>query len=104
MAMTCIFDNAPCESLGECMACTRFPGEEAAGIIKAGKADPLEALIKERNCLQIDPSQYAGRVVLQWDDAVYGYGPTPDIAMAQADYKLREMYDFAVRYHEFMTQ
>ena len=104
MPINCFYDGGECAAGGECRTCLRFPGEEAAGIIKAGKADPLEALIKERNCLQIDPSQYAGRVVMQWDDAVYGFGPTPDIAMAQADYKLREMYDFAVRYHEFRTQ
>lgn len=102
-AKTCFFDRAECTFLGECMGCDRFPGTEEAKALVTAKQDPVESLVKARDVTQIDPSQYVARVVLQWDDAIYALGPSPDVAIAMADFEFRKAYDFAVRYHEFIT-
>lgn len=103
-AKTCFFDRAECTFLGECMVCDRFPGTDKAKALVTAKQDPVESLVKARDVTQIDPSQYVARVVLQWDDAIYALGPSPDVAIAMADFEFRKAYDFAVRYHEFITK
>ena len=68
------------------------------------RAVPREPLVKARDITQLDPGQYVARVVLQWDEAIYGMGPSPEVALAMADYNFGEAYNFAVRFHEFMTK
>lgn len=108
MAALCFFDLGECASQGECLACDRFPGEQAAEKALAAKKDleaaERESLVKARDVTQLDPSQFAARIVLQWDEAIYGYGTTPDKALNAAEEKYLEMYGFAVRYHELMNQ
>ena len=103
MSTTCFFDGMACGSMGDCLPCDRFPGTDEAKSRVQAKADPKEALVKARDVLQLDPSQYAGRVLTWWDEAVYGYGTTPDSALSAAEDKFLEMYGFAVRYHELLT-
>lgn len=103
-AALCFFDNTPCDHMGDCLPCDRFPGTDEAKALVAAKQDPVESLVKARDVTQIDPSQYVARVVLQWDDAIYALGPSPDVAIAMADFEFRKAYDFAVRYHEFITK
>lgn len=90
--------------MGDCLPCDRFPGTDEAEARVQARADPKEALVKARDVLQIDPSQYAGRVVTWWDEAVYGYGRTPDAALNDAEAAFVERYNFAVQYHEFVTK
>lgn len=100
----CFFDNKACASMGECLACDRFPGEDKARKMvnesRAKEQAVRDALVKARDVTQLDPSQFAARIVLQWDEAVYGYGKTPDEALHAAGEKFTEMYNFAVRYCE----
>ena len=106
-ATTCFFDQAACNFMGECLACDRFPGEDKAREMvnesRAKEQAARDALVKARDVTQLDPSQFAARVVTQWDEAVYGYGPTPDKALHAVEEKFLEMYGFAVRYHELLT-
>jgi len=108
MSVLCFFDLEECKDSGECLHCPRFPGEEAAEKAIQAKKDleaaEREALIKARDCTQIDPSYYGGRVVLQWDEAIYGFGATPTQAMVAAETEFKDKYAFAVRYCEFMNK
>jgi hypothetical protein len=108
MSMLCFFDLEECKDSGECLHCPRFPGEEAAEKAIQAKKDleaaEREALIKARDCMQIDPSYFAGRLVMQWDEAVYGFGATPTQAMVAAETEFKDKYAFAVRYREFMNK
>ena len=107
-AKTCFFDQADCTSMGECLACDRFPGQDKAREMvneaKAAEKAKREMLVKARDVTQLDPSQFAARIVLQWDEAVYGYGKTPDEALRHAEAAFVERYNFAVQYHEFMNK
>lgn len=100
----CFFDLEACATGGECLQCDRFPGEDEARKLvnekRAGERKAQDTLIKARDVTQLDPSQFAARIVLVWDEAVYGYGTTPDKALHAAQEKFLEMYAFAVRYHE----
>jgi len=108
MSALCFFDLEECKNSGGCLHCPRFPGEEAAEKAIQAKKDleaaEREALVKARDCMQIDPSYYGGRVVLQWDEAIYGFGVTPQQALDVAEAELKDKYAFAVRYHEFMNK
>lgn len=107
-AKTCFFDQADCTSMGECLACDRFPGQDKAREMvnesRAREQAARDALVKARDVTQLDPSQFAARVVTQWDEAVYGYGKTPDDALRNAEASFTERYNFAVQYHEFMSK
>ena len=104
MSVNCFFDGDECLTSGACLECVRFPGAEEATAKVAQKTDPREPLVKARDITQLDPGQYVARVVLQWDEAIYGMGPSPEVALAMADYNFGEAYNFAVRFHEFMTK
>ena len=103
----CFFDNKACTSMGECLVCDRFPGEDKAREMvnesRAKERAEREKLVKARDVTQLDPSQFAARIILQWDEAIYGYGSTPDKALHAVEEKFLEMYGFAVRYHELLT-
>lgn len=107
-ASLCFFDSAACDRMGECLVCDRFPGEDRAREMvnesRAKEKAEREKIVKARDVTQIDPSQFAARIVLQWDEAVYGYGTTPDLALHAVEEKFLEMYGFAVRYHELITR
>lgn len=107
-AKTCFFDRAECTFLGECMVCDRFPGEDKARELvneaRAKEKAEREKIVKARDVTQLDPSQFAARITLQWDEAIYGYGSTPDKALHAVEEKFLEMYGFAVRYHELITR
>lgn len=104
----CFFDNKACTSMGECLVCDRFPGEDRAREMvneaRAAEKAKREMLVKARDVTQLDPSQFAARIVLQWDEAIYGYGHTPDKALRHAEAAFVERYNFAVQYHEFMSK
>ena len=101
----CFFDLGDCANTGECLSCDRFPGEDKAReMVSKERTKDRDALVKARDVTQLDPAQFAARVVTQWDEAVYGYGKTPDKAMNDAEARFIEMYDFAVRYYDFMKQ
>lgn len=104
----CFFDLEACTAGGECLQCDRFPGEDKAREMvnesRAKEKAKREVLVKARDVTQLDPSQFAARVVTQWDEAVYGYGKTPDEAMRNADSAFVERYNFAVQYHEFINK
>jgi len=106
-AVLCFFDNTVCDRMGDCLQCDRFPGEgrarELVNEAKAAEKAKREMLVKARDAMQLDPSQFAARIVLQWDEAIYGYGSTPDKALHAVEEKFLEMYGFAVRYHELLT-
>ena len=106
-ASLCFFDKADCTSMGECLVCDRFPGEDRAREMvneaRAKEKEARDALVKARDVTQLDPSQFAARIILQWDEAIYGYGSTPDKALHAVEEKFLEMYGFAVRYHELLT-
>lgn len=103
----CFFDLEACTAGGECLQCDRFPGEDKARELvneaRAKEKAEREKIVKARDVTQLDPSQFAARIVLQWDEAIYGYGSTPDKALHAAEEKFLEMYGFAVRYHELLT-
>ena len=107
-AALCFFDNTPCDRTGDCLPCDRFPGEDKAREMvneaKAAEKAKREMLVKARDVTQLDPSQFAARIVLQWDEAIYGYGSIPDKALHAVEEKFLEMYGFAVRYHELITR
>ena len=104
----CFFDNKACTSVGECLECDRFPGEDKAREMvnesRAKERAEREKIVKARDVTQLDPSQFAARIVLQWDEAIYGYGKTPDEALRNAEAAFVERYNFAVQYHEFMSK
>ena len=108
MSALCFFDLEDCAAKGECLHYTRFPWEQVAEKALLAKKDleaaEREALVKARDCMQIDPSYYAGRVVLQWGAAIYGFGATPTQAMAAAEMGFKDKYEFAVMYREFMQE
>lgn len=107
MAALCFFDKTACDRMGDCLACDRFPGEDKAReLVNEARAKEMaerEKLVKARDVTQLDPSQFAARIILQWDEAIYGYGSTPDKALHAVEEKFLEMYGFAVRYHELLT-
>lgn len=92
--MTCFFDRAACTSMARKMVNESRAKEQAA----------RDALVKARVVTQLNPSQFAARVVTQWDEAVYGYGKTPDDALRNAEAAFVERYNFAVQYHEFINK
>ena len=104
----CFFDLEACTAGGECLQCDRFPGEDKARKLvneaRAKEKAEREKLVKARDAAQLDPSQFAARVVTQWDEAVYGYGKTPDEALRHAEAAFVERYNFAVQYHEFINK
>ena len=104
----CFFDNTVCDRMGDCLPCDRFPGEDRAREMvnesRAREQAARDALVKARDVTQLDPSQFAARIVLQWDEAIYGYGHTPDKALHAVEEKFLEMYGLAVRYHELITR
>ena len=104
----CFFDLGDCANTGECLSCDRFPGEDKAREMvneaKAAEKVKREMLVKARDAMQLDPSQFAARIILQWDEAVYGYGKTPDEALRNAEAAFVERYNFAVQYHEFINK
>ena len=104
----CFFDLGDCANTGECLSCNRFPGEDRAREMvneaRAKEKAEREKIVKARDVTQLDPSQFAARVILQWDEAIYGYGSTPDKALHAVEEKFLEMYGFAVRYHELITR
>ena len=106
-AVLCFFDNTVCDRMGDCLQCDRFPGEDRAREMvneaRAKERAEREKLVKARDVIQLDPSQFAARIVLQWDEAIYGYGHTPDKALHAVEEKFLEMYGLAVRYHELLT-
>ena len=103
----CFFDKTACDRMGDCLSCPKFPGEDKAREMvneaKAAEKAKREMLVKARDAMQLDPSQFAARIILQWDEAIYGYGSTPDKALHAVEEKFHEMYGFAVRYHELLT-
>ena len=107
-AALCFFDSTPCDRMGDCLPCDRFPGEDRAREMvnesRAKEQAVRDALVKARDVTQLDPSQFAARVVTQWDEAVYGYGKTPDAALNAAEAAFAERYNFAVQYHEFINK
>lgn len=104
-AAMCFFDSAACDRMGDCLSCDRFPGEDKAKeMVAKERTKDRDALVKARDVTQLDPAQFAARVVTQWDEAVYGFGSTPDKAMTDAEARFVERYDFAVRYYDFMKQ
>ena len=106
-AALCFFDNTVCDRMGDCLPCDRFPGvDRAREMVNEAKAEEKakrEMLVKARDAMQLDPSQFAARIILQWDEAIYGYGHTPDKALHAVEEKFLEMYGFAVRYHELIN-
>jgi hypothetical protein len=68
----------------------------ARKMVNESRAKERAALVKARDVTQLDPSQFAARVVTQWDEAAYG---TPDDALRNAEAAFVEWYNFAVQYH-----